>query len=123
MTWFKSNPIPEIARNYSTTEHIIGKWIDGKDLYEITYANTGNPSIDISGLNIDTVVGIDSAGTYGVRSDNSDIISMNYLNPTSTSYGWGWAVGSNKASLYVSKTSNFNIASYAVTLRYTKVTT
>lgn len=24
------------SQNYSTTEHIVGKWIDGKDIYEIT---------------------------------------------------------------------------------------
>lgn len=24
------------THNYSTTEHVVGKWIDGKDIYEIT---------------------------------------------------------------------------------------
>lgn len=46
--------------NYSTTEQKIGKWIDGKDLYEIVIspnsATTGsNVNIDVSSLNIDTV--------------------------------------------------------------------
>lgn len=52
------------GHNYSTTEQKIGKWIDGKDLYEIVISPnsivTGNnTNIDITSLNIETIIKID----------------------------------------------------------------
>ena len=37
---------PAASINYSTTEHVIGKWIDGSDLYEITLDAGDLPSND-----------------------------------------------------------------------------
>ena len=47
---------------YSTEEQIIGKWIDGKDIYEIVLELTSN-SADVSDLNIDKLIHIDAIGS------------------------------------------------------------
>ena len=60
-TWssYKINNLISSTQNYSTTEHIIGKWIDGSNLYAKTYTiSVNNPpstyteQIDVTGLNI-----------------------------------------------------------------------
>lgn len=47
--------------NYSTNEQVIGKWIDGKNIYRKTYKVTNISSsnvdlVDVSGLNFDTII-------------------------------------------------------------------
>lgn len=60
-TWssYKINNLISSTQNYSTSEHIIGKWIDGSNLYAKTYTiSVNNPpatyttQIDVNGLNI-----------------------------------------------------------------------
>ena len=41
--------IPDGLHHYSTTEHVIGTWIDGKPLYERTISVTFTSSTDFSG--------------------------------------------------------------------------
>lgn len=41
--------------NYSTEEKIVGKWIDGKNIYQKTY-NTNNISLDVSKENIENII-------------------------------------------------------------------
>ena len=41
--------------NYSTQESVVDKWIDGKDVYQITFQDPSFP-IDISSLNIDILI-------------------------------------------------------------------
>lgn len=65
MEYFITDGIPasvEYYHNYSTTEHIVGKWIDGSIIYEKTYTNdfvqgSTYVDIDISNENIDTIFG------------------------------------------------------------------
>ena len=61
--------------NYSTTEKIIGTWIDGKPLYQKTIdygafpANGATKNVDISNnLSIDTVVMLSGIATSGTQS-------------------------------------------------------
>ena len=47
--------------DYSTNEQVIGKWIDGKNIYRKTYKVTNISSsnvdlVDVSGLNFDTII-------------------------------------------------------------------
>ena len=51
---------------YSSEEQVIGTWIDGKPIYRIVYQNIAyttagalKPTIDVSSLNVDTVIRID----------------------------------------------------------------
>jgi hypothetical protein len=63
MEYFITDGIPssvEYYHNYSTTEHIVGKWIDGSIIYEKTYTNdfvqgSTYVDIDVSNENIDTI--------------------------------------------------------------------
>lgn len=63
MEYFITDGIPssvEYYHNYSTTEHIVGSWIDGSIIYEKTYTTNfvqGSTyvDIDISNENIDTI--------------------------------------------------------------------
>lgn len=58
--WENSNESGGSGHNYSTTEQVIGTWIDSKPLYEKTFEfsalnNSADATNDISGLNVDTV--------------------------------------------------------------------
>lgn len=63
MEYFITDGIPssvEYYHNYSTTEHIVGSWIDGSIIYEKTYTTNfvqGSTyvDIDVSNENIDTI--------------------------------------------------------------------
>lgn len=65
------------SHDYSTQEQVVGTWIDGKPLYEITL-NFGSISansaktIDVSSLNIDYVTSFDSTA----RLDNGIIVPI-----------------------------------------------
>ena len=45
----------DALEEYSTEEKVIGKWVDGKTLYEKTFITTSK-TIDLSGLNYDTLL-------------------------------------------------------------------
>ena len=110
--------------DYSTVEQEIGTWIDGKPLYQITLTASGGSgvrNIDISPLNIDTFCGIDSRGTYGVRTDNGQVVTANYTNPYSANYSMAFITSGDKRTLELS-VNGFDISSYAVTITYTKTT-
>lgn len=58
--------------NYSTTEHKVGTWVDGSDLYERTYVYTGtgaaNPfstTIDTTGTRVKEIIPHYASYTYG----------------------------------------------------------
>lgn len=63
MEYFITDGIPssvEYYHNYSTTEHIVGKWIDNTIIYEKTYTDdfvqgSTYVDIDVSSENIDTI--------------------------------------------------------------------
>lgn len=101
-TWSSDKIADEIAAagggvKYSTTEHIVGTWIDGKDVYEITFsattpslANESTVIIDLSGYNIDTLIdmdGIITAPLLGQKipvkwSYNSGLLGTVYVDNT-----------------------------------------
>lgn len=64
MTWFESHLSSGggASHNYSTTEQIVGTWIDGSILYEKSYTftspsnNTSTNLIDISDLTVADIV-------------------------------------------------------------------
>lgn len=112
--------------NYSTVEHVVGKWIDGKPLYEKTVLDTLNTS----------------ANTYFTINHNISNVKMIYINTSnsvvylsdlsaSTSpYCYGPATGSDEevrmgvdsTKIYGRVGSKYAQANVAITLRYTKTT-
>lgn len=70
---------------YSTNEKIVGKWIDGKPLYEKTFSTTSLPSTgtrfelaDLSSLNIDKVV---HAEGMLIHNDLKQFVVLGAYNP------------------------------------------
>lgn len=60
---------------YSTTEKEVGKWVDGKKIYEIVVPMTNNLSSDLSDLNIDTIIKLDAPGEYSPIKFTMDSVS------------------------------------------------
>ena len=92
-TW---TPTGQFAHVYSTTEHIVGKWIDGSDVYECTWdfgsdisclANTWTTT-SISNTGINRIIGYNatsSSGTYrGNLQINCDNTGVGYIQISST---------------------------------------
>lgn len=50
--------------DYSNAEQVVGTWVDGKPIYEITLTTT-NTTIDVSNLNIETLVYTNAIGADG----------------------------------------------------------
>lgn len=104
--------------DYSTTEQDTGiKWIDGKTIYQKTFANdngyTSADSIDISSLNYDKILSIEGYGA-----DATPYADYNK-----------WAVsaigGHDNVYIYVKAATNelkfgSSLPIFAVTIRYTK---
>lgn len=107
---------------YSTTEQVVGEWIDGKPIYQKTVdfgalpnATTKNVPHGIS--NLDYIIEV-----YGVSSDGGSIqANLPYVNPASLSNAVSIKInGSNIQIITASNMSTFT-KTY-VTLRYTKTT-
>ena len=74
---------------YSTTEKVVGTWVDGKPIYEIVIESTSS-SIDVSSLSADKWIFIDvisrrssgeqSAATSGGRHITYFYTSLNKIN-------------------------------------------
>ena len=98
--------------NYSTTEQVVGTWIDGKTLYEKTWyfqknmvsigTNWTSLNISVSDLNIGEIV------DHKAQSYSSQSVSISIWNDGGTLKGIYWQNGLNIGS---------------VTIRYTKSTT
>lgn len=111
---------------YSTTEQIVGRWIDGKPLYQKTYAlpisasaasqsERAVASADVASLTIDTIT--DLAGM--VKSNNSNQFPLEYA-VGSGQYIRASLDGANNA-LRIYATAAFSATATAyVTIQYTK---
>lgn len=105
------------GHTYSTSEQVVGKWIDGKDLYERTFVGQ---SVTSNAWSIDvTSIGIENAfiqSGFVMLSNNIPININEYFSPTNYS-------NSHFESGYIKG----NLIGYTgvptVTLRYTKTTT
>ena len=112
---------------YSTSEQKVGKWIDGKDLFEKTYiienVATGYRSFTTDLVNVDTIF---LYGGYAVSSNKR------FNSACATSY-YGSTVDSATFELFLARTSESNPYSVDyrigsnisggtayITLRYTK---
>lgn len=105
--------------NYSTNEQVIGKWIDGKNIYRKTYQVTNISSsnvdlVDISDLNIDTIVKL-----YGFIRSNLGMCMPMPLTDSSTNYNVLFLGGSKIRGRVVFGTSG-SVRDCYVTIEYTK---
>ena len=103
--------------NYSTSEKRIGKWIDGKPIYRKVLSatlpsTTGGSVANLTSLNIDSLVRIESFTTIGARLPN------NYKDASNN----GYSLYVNGTSLLAQLTSAVYGRSVNVILEYTKTT-
>lgn len=112
--------------NYSTTEQVVGTWIDGKPLYQLTCVGGAvsagqSVSVDLTDYSIDTFVGVDSGASMFIRENFNDIgysLNGNELQDSQ----WGILVYGSSSALTVN-TRNFGLSSWFATIRYTKSST
>lgn len=109
----------EDALNYSTTEHVVGKWIDGRTLYEKTIScgslpNNTTASVNHNISNLEGVVGYE-----GVSYRSSDGFSLPI--PSFTSVSAIVRVTINRTQITFMTTSDYSAYDNTyITLRYTK---
>ena len=109
---------------YSTTEKKVGKWIDGKPIYEIT-VNTGtlpNNTTKTTAHGISNLKAVIDFRGYGRNTNNGINISIPYLY-FSGSTTRGLCAYADPTNIYF--ISKENMSSYTesyVTLQYTKTT-
>lgn len=106
---------------YSTTEHVIGKWIDGSTLYEKTIdcgalpSTAGNKAVAHNISNINKIISI--AGV--AMRDNGLTITLPNTAVDALSSQIVLYADTTNVNIYVASNQSVNTNSY-VTLRYTK---
>lgn len=116
-----------LLNSYSTTEQVVGKWIDGKPIYQKTYyfsfdgtSQTGEKVIDISDLNYSVITKI--SGTTKQVSANTywrDMIQAYAYSGTSVSEYSGAFVMDNSLKF---RYRGMGLLDVYITLEYTKTT-
>lgn len=105
--------------NYSTDEHIVGKWIDGSDLYEKTVDFGALPNATSKQVNH----GINNLGTMveirgiAVRSSDNTSKPLPFSDPTTTKI---ISLEATTSVIYTETGTNYSAYNAWVTLRYTK---
>ena len=130
-----SNGFVQSSFNYSTEETIVGKWVDGKPLYQRTLTNISIPSnssssptytyLDVSSYNIDKMISVEgnlSSTTYKFTTFFPQVVSGS--SPTravgATYYWSSHDTYPNKLLLY--STQGYDFQQCNLTLLYTKTT-
>lgn len=109
---------------YSTQEHIVGTWIDGKTIFErtveltnITISASSGYSYDISSWNVDTI--INNPEGFVTLSNDTDLRTL----PFGILGNYASAVTATRSAVQFSRTGGDLPCNRAVfTLKYTKTT-
>lgn len=106
--------IPDGLHHYSTTEHIIATWIDGKPVYECVLVNTA-----LIDLIADTWV-----KTEFDKGNIGKIIKCSLTNITYLAFHSGLSAGfvDDKLAINSARSMNYAIGDCAIVLQYTKTT-
>ena len=104
----------EAQNTYSTTERVVGKWIDGSDIYEKVIVLAADTAISYTGFTdttIDTTSIKNVISAFGIHSDGTSFGSL-IADPTRT----------NHTVLGLSTMRNASTATIrTIILRYTKI--
>ncbi len=124
--WVNGNSSGGSTHNYSTTEQVVGTWVDGSPVYEKTFVvnnpSTGNNTITHNISNLDMLISI---GGFAKMADGYQQ-PFNFIS-NADDFKWNILVldfGSTDFTLQigVNYTSTKAISKAVVTLRYTKST-
>lgn len=109
---------PSVSQDYSTTEHVVGKWIDGvTDVYEITLnptISTGYNTLNHGISNLDKVISITGICAFS----GTTFIPLPYVAPSQ----YMVLIGNVTSTTYIIETGSdlSNLSDCYVTIRYTK---
>lgn len=106
---------------YSTTEQVVGEWIDGKPIYQKTFTgtvSTGSTTISISSLNISTVVNM--FGLFGSNANGLSMLNYFVVPPNEDANGVTTYILNNNINIVRNQRTNPD--PYILTLQYTKTT-
>lgn len=110
------------THHYSTSEKVIGTWIDGKPLYEKTVdcgsLLTASSSIPHGISNLKRIVSFDGNAVQ----DNGDLLPIPLVQWGRDVADYQVRVSANSSNIVLSTTSGTVMASVIVTVRYTKTT-
>jgi len=111
-----------IGQNYSTTEHVVGTWIDGKPLYEITVEDTlsvsnSNRVLLTLGLNL-TDKQVRNIVSCTARVSDIFVLDNGYNDGT----GWKFVAYFNGGDLYGNAAWGNSPLTISLTFQYTKTT-
>lgn len=115
---------------YSTSEQVVGTWIDGKPLYRKTFDLTPQISASVTSTSIDLdiqnvkVAMIDGSHSYMLdNATSTGYMPFPNINSNTAFNGGGYIqVTSGKATLNVRKGSSLTIYKLILTVEYTKTT-
>lgn len=99
---------------YSTDEKMIGVWTDGKPLYQKTVTGTMNTALDLSSLDIENVVSINTVGTLS----NGNVASI----PDGSGMAQVFYYKNGKTLRTDTTNSYYAGYPYTATIQYTKTT-
>ena len=121
--WAPTTPSGGGMHNYSTTEHKVGTWVDGSDIYEITLnlnqtLSTGETTLYHGISNLDKCISIVACCTYN---NGSEWLYLPYLSPAYVS-SYSVAMGNVNSSTYKINVGSLftSIENVYVTIQYTK---
>lgn len=115
--------------HYSTNEQIVGTWIDGKTVYEITVTGTTTDSTDAevnktifdgAGF-VDKYISVDGTLQSGAVGYDNQVLN-GYVNTTNHVGFYKPSGGSKEVRLYYNSSAYPANSKYVVTIRYTKST-
>lgn len=113
--------------NYSTTEQKVGTWIDGKSVYKKTYVlsfnisdNTGEATVNIADINIDTLVRVDGA--------TKALLASTYQRDFTHAYAYGGTSVTEYSGMFIRDNTllyryrGMQLSNAYLTIYYTKTT-
>lgn len=111
------------GHNYSTTEHVVGTWIDGKPLYQKSFqitVSTSSYDVNVSDLNIDTFMFMPEASFKRATSDGNTV-ALGYYNDSNDKFQ-AYYRRNDKLIRIISVGSAYAGTGY-ITIQYTKSST
>ena len=108
------------AVGYSTSEAVVGWWIDGKPIYRKVLSGTsasGVTTVSIGSLNIDTII---KGDIIIHNTTNNTYVLCSYVQDMTTDK-FNWYVSADKSSLYLRSGTNYAFGQYYIILEFTKV--
>ena len=111
------------AIHYSTTEQVIGTWVDGKPLYEktIEFGSLPNNTVKNVAHNISNIKKVICISGYASLPNTLIVMPLPYANPGNTSAQVGVIINNSNIEITSGSDRSGFTESY-ITIRYTKTT-